>query len=133
MDRHQHKKYVPQCPRHAAIVDQYMWEEKDTTKYMCYNGISHPIYDCKGYVSFSLPLEEYPVVDQIHPQIQMTRRMHMNFREDPRHRPTRENFIHKDLRENRVEGLYIPKSKVLAVNKLPTVMPTGCSSCGGTY
>ena len=124
MDRHQHKKYVPECPRHAAIVDQYMWEEKDTTKYMCYNGISHPIYDCKGYVNFSLPLEEYPVVDQIHPQIQMTRRMHMNLREDPRLDvpPTRENFVHEDLRENRVEGLY---------SRLPTFMPSGCSSCGG--
>lgn len=81
MDRHLHKvKYIPQCPRQAALVDQYMWEQKDTNKYMCYNGISHPIYDCKGWINYSLPLEEYPPVDSIHPQIAMVKRPHLNYR-----------------------------------------------------
>ena len=83
MDRHLHKKYQPQCPRNAAIVDQYSWGDKDTTKYKCYNGISHPIYDCKGWVNYSLPLEMYPPVNEVHPQIAMVKREHMNYRESP--------------------------------------------------
>ena len=83
MDRNMHPRYVPQCPRQAAIVDQYMWKQKDTNKYKCYNGISHPIYDCTGQVNYSLPLDQYPPANGIHPQIAMTRRMHLNLREDP--------------------------------------------------
>ena len=113
MDRHMHKKYQPQCPRQAAIVDQYMWKDKDTTYYKCYNGISHPIYDCRGWINYSLPLEDYPLVGEVHPQIGMTRRMHMNYRGDPHKRVpvhiSRENFTHSDARENRVEGMYLPR------------------------
>ena len=109
MDRAYHKKHVPQCPRQAAIVDQYMWAEKDTNKYRCYNGISHPIYDCKGQISYSLPLEEYPQVGKVHPQIGMTRKMHLNWREDPNKTvPLLEgfNFPNQDLSLNRTEGFY---------------------------
>ena len=57
-----------------------MWPEKDTNKYMCYNGISHPIYSCNGNINYTLPLEMYPPVDDVHPQIKMVRRMHLNQR-----------------------------------------------------
>ena len=80
MDRSSHLKYIPECPRNPGIVDQYMWPQKDTTKYMCYNGISSPIYDCKGDISFSLPLEEYPPVHAVHPEIELIKRPHMRYR-----------------------------------------------------
>ncbi len=80
MFRDQHKKYFPQCPRRQSLVNQYMWPEKDTNQYMCYNGISHPIYDCKGDINYTLPLDMYPPVDDVHPQIKMVRRMHLNHR-----------------------------------------------------
>jgi len=80
MDRQLHPKYVPPCPRHVAVVDQYMWPEKDTNNYVCHNGVSHPIYDCKGWINFTLPLEMYPPIDSIHPQITMMDRMHLNTR-----------------------------------------------------
>ena len=80
MDRHLHKKYVPTCIRHAGLPDQYMWPQKDTTSYMCHNGISHPIYDCKGWINYTLPLEMYPPVGEVHPQIAMVRRPHLQYR-----------------------------------------------------
>ncbi len=80
VDRNQHVKHVPTCPRNIAPVDQYLFETKDTNTYMCNNGISHPIYDCQGNIQFSLPLEMYPPVDAVHPQIALGRRMHLNFR-----------------------------------------------------
>lgn len=94
MDRNLHPKYKPECPRHASLVDQYMWKEKDTNKYMCYNGISHPIYDCKGEISYSLPLEMYPPVNRVHPQIDMVRRMHFNYRGSP-DKYYREGYSHQ--------------------------------------
>jgi len=80
MDRHLHQKYYPQSARHHALVDQYMFKTKDSNKYMAYNGISHPIYSCNGNINFTLPLEMYPPVDDVHPQIKMARRMHLNQR-----------------------------------------------------
>jgi len=112
MDRHNYKiKYVPQCPRHIGLVDQYMWKQKDTTAYKCYNGISHPIYDCKGWVNYTLPLEMYPPVNEIHPQIPMTGRLHMNYRgmpQDPRKvadYDQREKFEHSS-EDPRLRGMY---------------------------
>lgn len=96
MDRNLHKKYTPQCPRNIAVVDQYMWPNKDTNKYKCYNGISHPIYDCKGWINYSLPLEMYPPVHRIHPQIHMTRRMHLNYRPNRRAPSSTERFQFAD-------------------------------------
>lgn len=80
MDRSGHARYHPTCPRQVAPVDQYMWSEKDTTKYMCHNGISHPIYDCRGWIHYSLPLEMWPKVGSVHPQISMVNRSHHNHR-----------------------------------------------------
>lgn len=104
-----HVRYQPQCPRQIAVVDQYMWKEKDTEQYQCFNGISHPIYDCKGWINYSLPLEQYPPVGQIHPQIEMTRRMHMNYRVNPKDAEFtshQERFSHLDMTEGRIEGMY---------------------------
>ena len=81
MDRHLHPKYYPKCPRNIGLVDQYSWTDKDTNEYTCQNGISHPIYDCNGWIQFSLPLDMYPPINDIHPQIKMTKKMHLNWRE----------------------------------------------------
>jgi hypothetical protein len=143
MDRNLHKKYVPQCPRHAAVVDQYMWADKDTNRYKCYNGISHPIYDCKGWINFSLPLEYYPPVDRVHPQIEMTRRMHLNWRGDP-YKEVAVNegyqYLANDVASGRTEGFYsgtLPREQIYTTNynepgyPLPNPNGTrGCSACG---
>ena len=84
MDRDVTPSYFPKCPRSIALVDQYLWPEKDTTAYKCYNGISHPIYGCDGKVNFSLPLEKYPVQGHVHEQIAQVKRPHLNYRQDPR-------------------------------------------------
>lgn len=111
MDRQLHKKYVPTCPRHTALVDQYMWPQKDSTKYMCHNGISHAIYDCKGWINYTLPLEMYPPVGKVHPQIAMVRRPHLQYRGSSLHRTdhrqhSREYYSNKDSIEGRTEGFY---------------------------
>lgn len=115
MDKNLHLKHVPTCKKNIFLGDAYLWPDKDTNKYMCTNGISHPIYDCKGWVNFSLPLELYPPVNEVHPQIEMARRMHLNWRKDPTklvelgrytdHHP-REEFQFDDLESGRVEGFY---------------------------
>ena len=144
MDRHLHKKYIPQCPRNASLVDQYMWKEKDTNKYRCYNGISHPIYDCKGWVNYSLPLEYYPPVDQVHPQIEMTRRMHMQWRIDPNKlvyigEYPREGFEFPDQDRHlgRTEGFYSEGAYLHMTSDMKPGYPLpdpygsnrGCSAC----
>lgn len=108
-------RYIPNCPRNIAPVDQYMWKDKDTNQYMCQNGISHAIYDCKGMINYTLPLEEYPPVDRVHPQIEMTRRMHMQWRTSPYKKeilnsrfPFNEgfSFMDDDMASRRIEGFY---------------------------
>ena len=132
MDRQYHKKHVPVCPRHTGIVDQYMWSQKDTTKYMCYNGISHPIYDCKGWVNYTLPLEMYPKVNKIHPQIAMVRRPHLQYRGNPR---AREHFQHPQAaRSCPSRREFILASKRTDPGKLPSPHGyasgrSGCNSC----
>lgn len=81
MDRNIYPKYYPKCPRNIALVDQYSWTNKDTNDYTCENGISHPIYDCNGWIQYSLPLDMYPPINDIHPQIKMIKKMHLNWRD----------------------------------------------------
>lgn len=83
MYRDNYEKHVPTCPKTVPVVDQYLWKERDTNKYTCSNGVSHPIYDCKGDVSFTLPLEMYPPAGKVHPQIALSNRMHYNYRMSP--------------------------------------------------
>jgi hypothetical protein len=70
MDRNLHPKWVPRCPRRVPLVDQYSWPQKDTNYYRCVdNGKAHPIYDCQGNISFSLPLDQYPPTNGFHPDV----------------------------------------------------------------
>lgn len=80
MDRKQHAKYIPWCPPPIGLVDQYMWENKNTNNRICQNGVSHPIYERNGDIHFSLPLEMYPPVNEVHPQIYAMKRWLMNDR-----------------------------------------------------
>ena len=95
MDRNLHRKYVPECPANVGLPDQYMWEIKDTNKYPCRNGVSHPIYDCKGSIHYSLPLHMYPAVSKVHTQISMS----------PKYIPICESRK-KDLAEGRISRFY---------------------------
>ena len=72
MDRHLHKKHIPCRPPNVGLVDQFMWNLKDTNSYPARNGVSAPIYDCQGLIHYSLPLHMYPKVSQIHPEIAMS-------------------------------------------------------------
>lgn len=69
MDRSNFGKVVPLCPRNIAIVDQYMWNHKDTNVYPCMDGMAVAIYDCTGNVNFALPLDKYPRGGQVHPEL----------------------------------------------------------------
>ncbi len=149
MDRQLHKKFIPPCKRNIGIVDQYSWAQKDTNKYMCTNGISRPIYDCKGWINYSLPLEDYPPVNEIHPEIAMVRRQHLNYRGPsrfyyrmPYSSPYgyREGYSRMDQDEERTEGFYsrtrpglILASDRSELGKLPSPHgdTRGCSACSG--
>jgi len=97
MDRHMHLKHVPTQIPNISLVDQYMWPEKDSTIHHPHdNGISHPIYDCKGWIHYSLPLEMYPKVGHLHPQVQH------QLNSNQRHYQNRS----KDAREGRTSGFY---------------------------
>ena len=143
MDRGGHMIHIPKCRRNIGLPNQFAWKEKDTNKYSCTNGISHPIYDCKGWINFSLPLEMYPRVGEVHPQIEMTRRMHMSYRGNPKkivpvhQRPTVEYYQHEF--DDRQEGIYsrVPQRMVLSSDRVPGYkLPNpygdnrGCSACG---
>lgn len=73
MDTTGHLRYIPVCPPAVALVDQYNWKDKDAKlEYgLCNNGIGQPIYNCQGNISRSLPLEMYPKVNEIHPEVRM--------------------------------------------------------------
>lgn len=60
MERDLYPKRVPFCPQQASLVDQYMWPVKDANSYHCDNGLLGPVYDCRGNLNFTLPLERYP-------------------------------------------------------------------------
>ena len=68
-DRDYHRKYYPSCPTNVALVDQYMWSVKDSNQYGCTNGVSAPIYEIDGTIAHQLPLELYPPVNDIHPEV----------------------------------------------------------------
>jgi len=81
MDKNLNPPFVPVCPRNIAIVDQYQYdyEDKDYNRYQCMNGISDPIYSCNGQVAFSLPLENWPPGDDLHPQVHLMSRYYPKF------------------------------------------------------
>lgn len=81
MDRTGHKKYIPVCPKYIAPVDQYMWDVKDTNVYQCMNGVSKPIYNSAGEISPTLPLHEYPRLNEIHPEVRAMQHLSLNYRQ----------------------------------------------------
>jgi hypothetical protein len=105
VERNLYKRHIPFCVTRPALVDQYAWPEKDTTERICQNGVSHPIYACNGHISRTLPLDMYPTVDQIHPQIQQSSQPHFGSR-DPRMQSFIE-YAQSDKRQGRLEGLYM--------------------------
>jgi hypothetical protein len=82
MDRHLHTNHVPYCRGNVALVDQYMRHEKNTTIHTCLNGINHSIYNQNGDIHYTLPLEMYPFVNEVHPHIAISRstKIHNNFK-----------------------------------------------------
>jgi hypothetical protein len=104
MDRNYHRKHIPYCGTRVAQCDQYSWPEKDHTEQRCENGVSHPIYNCQGDISYTLPLSLYPKVTEVHPQIEMSKQPHFMVRD-----PYMERYVERasrDLYEKRLEGFY---------------------------
>lgn len=93
------------CVTRPALVDQYMWPEKDSQERICVNGVSNPIYACNGHVSRTLPLHMYPKVDEVHPQIRRSSQPHFGSR-DPR-MAAMITVNQLDRAKGRLEGLYL--------------------------
>jgi hypothetical protein len=77
MDRNLHVKHIPVCKQNVPPVSQYMWPVRDTNIYMCENGIYNHIYDCDGNINYSLPLEMYPHLNKIHPEVYSLKRRYI--------------------------------------------------------
>jgi hypothetical protein len=105
MDRTSHKRHVPLCTTRIHPVDQYMFPEVDTQERVCENGVSHPIYSCNGEISRFLPLDMWPRVNEIHPQVRMSSQPHFGIR-DAR-AAKRIELEQLDLATKRLEGLYV--------------------------
>lgn len=69
VDRNLHPRHIPNCFSNVEPVDQYLWNHRDQNTHLCNNGISRPIYDYNGNISFSLPLEHYPQRYSVHPEV----------------------------------------------------------------
>ena len=104
MERNWSRKWIPFCPTRYAQVDQYSFPEKDTTERHSFDGLSHPIYSCNGWVSYTLPLGMWPKVNEVHPQISMSELPHFGAR-DPQMRMQIES-MERDRKEKRLEGMY---------------------------
>jgi hypothetical protein len=105
MERDGHVRHIPFCETRVPLVDQYMWPEKDTTERICHNGVSHPVYACNGVISRTLPLDMYPKVNEVHPEIRMSSQPHFGIR-DPRMGEMVDR-MQRDIAEKRLEGMYI--------------------------
>lgn len=73
MDRKSHPKHHPFFTKSKPYVDNYL---KGTPKFIGYDpytplnsGLSQPLYDVYGDINFSLPLDMYPPVKDIHRQV----------------------------------------------------------------
>lgn len=105
MDTTSHRRYVPFCETRIAPVDQYMFREVDTTERTCTNGVSHPIYSCRGEISRTLPLTMYPKVNEIHPQIFRSSQPHFGVRDPSMARMVERDQL--DKARGRLEGFYV--------------------------
>jgi hypothetical protein len=105
IERNHYRRHIPFCPSRYSPVDQYMFPEVDTTERLCNNGVSHPIYACNGDISRTLPLDMYPKVNEIHPQIRQSDQPHFMIR-DPFHARIIEQD-QLDRAAGRIEGFYM--------------------------
>ena len=105
MDTTSHRRYIPFCETRIPIVDQYAFPEKDTTERICQNGVSHPIYSCRGEISRTLPLTMYPKVNEIHPQIFRSSQPHFGVRDPAMARMVEIDQL--DKARGRLEGFYV--------------------------
>lgn len=105
MDRTSHRRYLPFCETRIAPVDQYAFKEVDTTERTCTNGISHPIYSCRGEISRTLPLTMWPKVTEIHPQIFRSSQPHFGVRDPAMARMIEIDQL--DKARGRLEGFYV--------------------------
>ena len=105
VERDRYRRHIPQCNTRIALVDQYMFPEKDTTERLCDNGVSNPIYACNGVISRTLPLHMYPEVNEVHPHIRMGSQPHFMIRD-----PVHAKIIERDQLDRasgRLEGFYM--------------------------
>jgi hypothetical protein len=105
MDTTSHRRYVPFCETRIHPADQYMFPEVDTTERTCQNGVSHPIYSCRGEISRTLPLTMYPKVNEIHPQIFRSSQPHFGVRDPAMARMVEMDQL--DKARGRIEGFYV--------------------------
>lgn len=114
VDRYLHPNHVPSCKSFVPLCDQYMWPEKDTGRHLCSNGLSAPIYDAVGHISLVLPLEKYPLENEIHPEVLASefsnhapRRFITPYPPRPLPRQlTQPHHLLNNLPERRLNGLY---------------------------
>ena len=106
MDRNYYAyNQVPVCPNNIPLLDQYLYDNKNTTTYRCVNGPATPIYDCQGNIARQLPLYMYPknngrvadavLKDQIFPP-QLTRQGWNYYRQ----------LQKADINDRRINGFY---------------------------
>ncbi len=105
VERDHYRRHIPYCATRTALVDQYMWDFKDSTLRTCQNGTGNPIYACNGVISRTLPLHEYPLVGEIHPAVRQSSQPHFMAR-DP-HMARAITVDQMDLARGRLEGFYL--------------------------
>lgn len=105
MDRSSHVRHVPYYETRVALVDQYTWPEKDSTERVGANGVSHPCYACNGDISRTLPLNDWPKVNEVHPQVRMSSQPHFMARDPYVARQIEQEQL--DLARKRIEGFYV--------------------------
>lgn len=125
VERNLYRRHIPFCETRIAIVDQYMFPEKDTTERRCNNGVSHAIYACNGDISRTLPLHMYPKVDEVHPQIRMSSQPHFMIRDPVHAKHIEQNQL--DWASGRLEGFYMGGGEYDPYQQREEVLRSRCS------
>lgn len=82
LDRTRARKHIPFCPTMPEYVDRYSWPDKDLRIHDCVNGYYiDGVYAADGSISFSLPLENYPMAHEVSDEIAMTGPVHFHARD----------------------------------------------------
>jgi hypothetical protein len=76
MENRTHPKHYPTVTPTRPPVDLYLSgrSENDTAFTILNTGLSRPIYDLNGNVSRQLPLENWPLENDLHPEVYLMRR-----------------------------------------------------------